>query len=297
MDWRLKAAFFWGFDFVPLGDKLHYFAQRHITRGLPRRLTPLADTASSYLKHSLVLRELWPEFPSGHQLEFGAGRDLFGNLIAWCCGVERQTVIDIVPLLKPELINHVIATLQAQELPGFTRQPKRKLSHRHFLRELRELYGIEYVAPGDARDVNLPDGSVDLVVTTNTLEHIPREDIANILRECHRLLRPGGVLSQVIDYSDHYSHADPKLNDYSFLRFSERAWRRFNPPDHYQNRLRHSDYRRLIEEAGFELMLDRPSRPDDAERLLAQVQLDRRFAAYPLADVLPTSGHFVAFRR
>src|SRR5690606_7745293 len=248
-------------------------------------------------KHSQVLGELWPDFPKGHQLEFGAGRDLFGNLIAWCCGVERQTVIDIVPLLKPELINHVIATLQGQALPGFTRQPKRKLSHRHFLRELREGYGIEYLAPGDARDVGLPDGSVDLVVTTNTLEHIPEEAIAKILRECHRLCRSGGVLSQVIDYSDHYSHPDPKLNDSSFLSHSERAWRRFNPPDHYQNRLRHSDYRRLIEDAGFDVELDRPTQPDDAEAKLAEVRLDSRFAAYPLEQVLPTAGHFVAFKR
>ncbi|MCB9587425.1 MAG: class I SAM-dependent methyltransferase [Polyangiaceae bacterium] len=297
MDWRLKAAFFWGFNYVPMGAELHYFAQRRLTKGLPRKLTPLSDVANSYMLHPRVLKGAFPEFPKGHQLEFGAGRDLFGNLITWCCGVDRQTVIDIDPLLKPELINHVISTLKANPLPGFEREPPRKLSHRHFLRELREVYGIDYIAPGDARDVDMADGSIDMVITTNTLEHIPRADIAKILKECYRLLRVDGVLSQVIDYSDHYSHGDGKLNDYSFLAHSERVWKRFNPPDHYQNRLRHVDYRKLIEEAGFNIEIDRPRQPTNAEELLAQVKLDKSFASYPLEDILPTAGHFVAFKR
>ncbi len=297
MHWRLKAAFFWGFHLVPRGADLHYLAQRRITRSLPRHLEPLADYAASYLEHVDVLGRRWPKWPSGHLLEFGAGRDLFGNLLLWCCGVERQTVIDITPLLKPELINHVLRTLRDHPLPPFVRRPERMVSERGYLDELRQHYGIDYRAPADARRVDLADGSIDLVVTTNTLEHIPAPDIAAILAECHRLCSDDAALSMVIDYSDHYSHADPSLTAYNFLGYDDRVWRRYNPPDHYQNRLRHRDHRALIEDAGFWVVHDQPTVPDGAAADLARVRLAARFAAYPREALLPTRGHLVGVKK
>ena len=40
--------------------------------------------------------------------------------------------------------------------------------------------------------VPLPDSTVDIVVSTQVLEHVPEVDV--YLREAHRLLRPGGLL-------------------------------------------------------------------------------------------------------
>ena len=294
MHWRLKAAFFWGFDLIPFGAKLHYYAQRRITRSLPRNIEPLAEHAASYMQHPIELAKLEPGFSKGRVLEFGAGRDLFGNFILWCCGIEHQTVIDITPLLKPELMNHVITTLQCNPLPGFIRRPTRMLSDRDYLSELREVYGIDYLAPADARSVDMPTGSIDLVLTTNTLEHIPEVEIAAILRECYRLCRDGGMLSHVIDYSDHYSHADSSRTPFSFLGYSDTAWRRYNPPNHFQNRMRHRDHRRLIEDAGFECVLDRSHIPEDGAKLLSCVQLHDRFTTYSRSELLPTSGHLIA---
>ena len=296
MNWRMKAAFFWGFKLLPWGSELHYLAQRRLTHSLPRRLEPLADHAASYMIHNRQLGELFPDYPQGHLLEFGAGRDLFGNLLMWCCGVERQTVIDISPLLKPELINHVITTLRDHPLDEFVRTPKLTLSDRHYLAELRDGYGISYLAPADARAVAMAENSIDLVCTTNTLEHIPGPDIARILAECYRLCRPGAMLSMVIDYGDHFSHNDASITPYNFLRFDERTWRRYNPPDQHQNRLRHRDHRRMFEQAGFTLVRDESSSPDDAAAALARVPLDPRFAAYPRAELLPIQGRFVAIK-
>ena len=87
-------------------------------------------------------------------------------------------------------------------------------------------------------------------MTTSVLEHIPPEQIARILREAHRILPPGGaIMSHVIDYSDHYAHSDARITPYHYLSFEEPTWRRFNPGIHYQNRLRHVDYRPLFESA------------------------------------------------
>jgi SAM-dependent methyltransferase len=40
--------------------------------------------------------------------------------------------------------------------------------------------------------VPLPDGSVDVILSTQVLEHVP--DVPAYLREAHRLLRPGGLM-------------------------------------------------------------------------------------------------------
>ena len=55
--------------------------------------------------------------------------------------------------------------------------------------------GIEFHA-GDVRDLSfLPDGSMDVVFTSNLMEHLPsKADVERMLREARRALRPGGHL-------------------------------------------------------------------------------------------------------
>ena len=75
----------------------------------------------------------------------------------------------------------------------------------------------------DARASGLHAGCVDIITSTNTLEHIPPGEIAAILRECARLLREGGLMSSSIDLQDHYHWFDKNISVYNFLRFSDPA--------------------------------------------------------------------------
>jgi len=43
-----------------------------------------------------------------------------------------------------------------------------------------------------------PDASVDFIYSSHTLEHLRREDGARLIAECHRVLKPGGVLRIVV---------------------------------------------------------------------------------------------------
>jgi len=163
--------------------------------------------------------------------------------------------------------------------------------------ELEERYGIRYLAPCDARDTGLPEGSVDFVSSTDTCEHIPGDDLASIFRESYRLLRPGGAFSCRIDLQDHYAYFDPSLSRYNFLRFSDRTWSVFNSPLHHQNRLRSPDYLQLVRDADFELVVERPSGPSNKGRLeLRSLPLAERFRAYSEDDLGVTVLSFVAVR-
>jgi SAM-dependent methyltransferase len=58
-------------------------------------------------------------------------------------------------------------------------------------------YGLN-VVPGTVFDMNLKSESLDLVSLWDVLEHTP--DPKSTLEECHRVLKPGGVL--LVNYPD-----------------------------------------------------------------------------------------------
>jgi SAM-dependent methyltransferase len=209
-------------------------------------------------------------------------------------------LVDIRPSARIELVNDTLASFERLR-PELAEQAERELQPLGGpiaeLGELEERYGIRYLAPCDARDTGLPEGSVDFVSSTDTCEHIPGDDLASIFRESYRLLRPGGAFSCRIDLQDHYAYFDRSLSRYNFLRFSDRTWSVFNSPLHHQNRLRSPDYLQLVRDADFELVVERPSGPSNKGRLeLRSLPLAERFRAYSEDDLGVTVLSFVAVR-
>lgn len=287
------------FDRMPLGRQLYFQVQRRVTHTIPRVLSPTTATARWFVEHTRVLGSYAGEQGlSGISLfEFGAGWDLYGNCVSWCLGIERQTVYDLTRWARADQINIVLKHLRRDPPPGAVRTPQVMLPTKGpFEAELKRHYGIDYHAPADAGATGQPDASFTGVVTTSVLEHIPPAQIARLLDECHRLLPIGAVMSHVIDYSDHFAHSDPAITPYNFLTFEEEAWRRFSPDIHFQNRMRHSEYGPLFEAAGFKILSAESSQPDDADELIARVELSQSFAGRPIAELAPLVGHYVVQR-
>jgi len=283
MDWRVKALLQSVLSRVPAGESINYLLQKHVSRSLPMNSAGLAASVEYASRHLDAVRPYLAR-PLGEATfyEFGAGWDLAGPLAFYALGVERQTLVDIRALVRLELVNHVIRLFSHLET-RLNRKPDHPL---RYLAELRTIYGIDYRAPCDAGHTGLDDGSVDCVTSTFTLEHIPPGEITSILRECHRCLRPGGVMSHLIDYQDHYAYFDPKIGRLNFLRYSEQAWAAFNPPLQYQNRLRHRDHRALLEACGFQVLAERLHTATAADlENLDKLPMDARFRGYTREDL------------
>lgn len=286
MRWLLKAAVQKALSAWPQGERLNYLLQRHLTHGLPRGRAELAEKFNNAVAHYRAAKR-WGGLGGGPRsaYEFGSGWELAVPLCLHMLGVRRQTLVDLRPLARWELLADAWVKLGgiAAEVGGAALAGGHALEALEGpppagLAELKARLGIAYRAPCDARLTGLTAGSFDLVHSTEVLEHIPEADLTPILAECRRLLAPGGVVSLQVDMQDHYSYFDRRASVYNYLRFSEGAWRLVNSGLHYQNRLRLPDYLRALERAGLRLVGQEVLWPSPADlALLRRLPLAARF--------------------
>ena len=250
-------------------DSILYLAQKYLTRRSKRSFT---RQIRRWHQHEAVIKKV---NASPVIFEFGAGKDLAQNLFlsSWA---GKQYLVDLNFMLDLDLCES--ARLELVE--NFILEDRGKLSSVNDLLK----YGIHYNAPADAANTDLADESIDVCISTATLEHIPEVSICKILTELYRIIKVGGLVSAVIDYSDHYSHTDSSISQLNFLKYSEDKWARYNHRSHYQNRLRHDRYVELFKENGFNLLqeeLDFSDHeiPDDIDNLFMKCNSSWRAVA------------------
>jgi Methyltransferase domain len=292
MRWEIKAAVQKAISYTPRSEELNYLLQTRVARSFPTSDQQIRLHFEEALRHAERFeRHSALALCDARLYEFGAGWDLVGPLSLWSLGAEDQTLVDITAHLRWNLASHTLDRLSAlhgefEELAGrpLRRPPATRPTSTS---ELRSGFGIAYKAPCDARCTGLESQSFDLISSTFTLEHIPREDIAAILVEARRLLAPGGLISCSIDLQDHYAFADPRISIYNFLRFSQRTWDAVNCSLHFQNRLRARDHLALFVEAGLTPLATTEHRPDsDQRRSLDSMPIHRDFADHYNHDEL-----------
>jgi SAM-dependent methyltransferase len=315
MHWKLKAHALAILSRMPGGRRLYHRLQRQLG-------TNTLDVERD-LNRAFELVELIRQ--SGHRiegavcLEIGTGWRPFVPIVLALGGARRVITLDVNPwltfdyawetwrALEPEL-SEVAAHLGLPEsevrdryaaVNASTRLPRNwKNAHGSPATNgskpagrLSDLLGplkIEYVYPGDARATDLDAESVDIVLSSNVLEHIPRDVQEEIHRESLRVLRPGGISVHRFNPQDHYSTVDPALTHGNFLRYSSREWHWYGGSGlAYHNRLRSRDYREMLQQAGFEIAVCR-ERVD--ERTLqairsGQLPVHEEFCRYTLEEL------------
>ncbi len=227
----------------------------------------LLGTASSNV---VKLRRVWPEYATvwrsrcGVSLE-GAriwmhepGATPFAPLAAYVLtGNAGLTTSREQPILDRYIARSVNAVMDAGlACDESSRERVREIEGARWRRSwpsaVRALGG-EAISIPSAGSLPLSSDSVDLCHSGGVLEHYRPEVLAGFLRECHRILRPGGIASHVVDHRDHLYHADKRIPFAAHLVLSEPIYEALlGHPLGYHNRLSPTDLDMRFEEAGFE---------------------------------------------
>jgi hypothetical protein len=281
VNWRLKCIAFHVLARAPGGSSFYRALQRYVTRSHLLKITP-----TLLRLHLFHVKQYGAVHPS-RALEFGGGRSFITPLLLSHAGASEILVYDVDRLSSAAQINDTIRQLRSL-VPG--EWPEIEDCEEDLVRK----YRIKYCAPGDAGATGLASGTVGFICSTSTLEHIPRPDIIRILTECMRIARSGAIFSHVVDYADHYYYGDSSISMFNFYRFSDKQWRWFNPPNHYQNRLRHSDYDKV-----FRALALKPIETHSSvlpEQTIESVPIAAPFLHYSRSDLLTPSAYFVLER-
>jgi SAM-dependent methyltransferase len=260
-DWRIKATVQRAFGRLPRGHDLNYLFQRHVTRTAVARRDFAVHKLEQCRRHLLHAGDT----PPRRVLEIGTGWFPFVVIGMALKGCDEVVTLDRLPQLRRGNVTAAVRLVSDGVREGWVGELLGSLdaAREAILLDLAEAddlpddalarLGIHPVV-GDAAAPPLVDASFDLVISNNTLEHVPRDALASMLSACRRLCRPSGHMSHFVDLSDHYSHFDPSISPLNFLRFDDRAWCRWDNPIVPQNRLRLADYRRAHEQNGFAIV-------------------------------------------
>jgi ubiquinone/menaquinone biosynthesis C-methylase UbiE len=289
----IKAAVQGAISRAPNSRRINEILQRYVTRSLRLTNEIVSDKWNKCVRHLEAYRRCSPNGTGKPQtvMEIGTGwYPIVPIGIALASGAKvvtvdtsdllsRQRVLDTFSALARMVDELGLGTAghRAAELADIARACSAAPA-----RELLALAGVDVVV-GDVRRLSLPDHSIDLFVSNNTLEHSPPPVISGVFRAMSRLASPGGLMSHHIDLADHYAGFDRSITALNFLKYSSYVWPLFNNDLQYQNRLRLSDYRRLHEAAGWQVLEEDGNSVDRS--VLESIALAPEFRNYGPEDL------------
>ncbi|MGI8777098.1 MAG: methyltransferase domain-containing protein [Acidimicrobiales bacterium] len=209
-------------------------------------------------------------------LEVGPGNSLVSALVASAFGARTTYLVDTGRFADAPLETY----REAATLLGERGMCVPDISGAATVEEVLRIVGGVYLDRGVGSLRQLPDASVDFVWSQAVLEHVRRAELAPLMTELHRVLRPGCTSSHRIDLRDHLAEG---LNN---LRFSDRVWESPLMADSgfYTNRIQLREMVALFERSGFDVSLPRVERwtapPTGREKLAP------RFRTLPDEDLL-----------
>jgi SAM-dependent methyltransferase len=241
INWRLKSLIYW-FLYFTFFKKILFFIQKKITK---RAYSSIGVMLYAYKLHFNSLKK----YKSKKILEFGAGKSLEQNIYLSIKFNNRisQTVIDIDKMIDFNLLNFAKNQLQKK----IKLSPK--LKNIKNLKDLKNFLNIKYYAPINIIDLN-EKKKFDAIISTNVIEHISKTHFETILEKFRKIVKNNGILSFLIDYSDHYSHTDKNISSTNFLKYSKLEFKKYNTPLLFQNRLRHYDYIDIFKNKKFKIL-------------------------------------------
>ena len=192
-------------------------------------------------------------------LEIGSGRCLAASIGLSLCGFKKVITVDACRSAVPKSIEKVYRyCMSNKKYLGIKKRPKlEKIITDENLNELLlEKFDVEYCAPCNYGNINLPNDSVDYIISNSVFKYEGNTDLLNIAKESFRVLRDGGICFVIISFIDH-DHLKGSVTIYDYLQYSTKEWQekiRLKNIIEIQNRLRTVDYLDIFTKAGFEIL-------------------------------------------
>jgi ubiquinone/menaquinone biosynthesis C-methylase UbiE len=266
MNFKIKNLLQQILSSIPFSNYFNRFFQIYISRSLPISTLDLESRKKIASKHIENFKLLNNNSIPNSLLDVGAGADLAIPIIYAQMGVNRVVGSDIYPLATPFLVGNILKRLE--------------------LGSLKEL-NIDYVTYKGQR-MPFIDQEFDFITTTSVLEHVPFSEIRNLILETYRCLSKNGMASHYIAHIDHWSHTDSSLHPMNYLRYSDVKWKYFNPSLNFQNRLLQSEYVKLFEDCGFQILMKESYKCE-----LPEFSIDDKFMNCSIDDLTTTHSWIV----
>lgn len=239
-----------------LGNKLGQ--KRRIRYGLSRKYIDRAKRMLELCEKHQAIQ------PGDRLLEIGTGWIHWESTIIRLFYDVEITLFDVWDNRQLEAYKHSFGQLDAiieQEIDMNAEQRERvhgllqSITKAASFEEIYDLLGFQYVIDPTGTLKQFQDGYFAAIYSCNVLEHVDRSILPEFVRDFHRLLKPGGYSIHQIDPGDHLAYYDRSVCLKNYLRYSDRMWQRYFENDvQYFNRVQRSDWIRLYNEAGFELI-------------------------------------------
>jgi len=299
--WMLKAIVQKSISFLPQKNKINYFFQKYVTKGVElneiyftKKLT-VAKEHLTYLQKHKVLNEV-------SSLELGSGWYPIVPLSLYLCGAKQILTIDLSAHLTKAFLIKTFEKFFEWEANGKLYNYLPAINEARW-NQFRSVYAnkddytlnellsnLKITAMvGDARKIALPDHSIDFICSNNTFEHIYPDILAPILTEFKRLIKLDGLMSHLIDMSDHFAHLDKTISIYNFLRFTEKQWNWIDNSIQPQNRMRFRQYQQMYLQLNipFDTHIVHPGHID----ALSNIQLKAPFNTFTKEELAVSHGY------
>lgn len=300
MKWQVKVTAFKILSLLPGGTTVYRFTQERLTQSVVLTRDRLQNKIDVGLQfwNWLEKQGRSVDLAGGTHIDFGAGWHPTIPFLFYSLGVQKQWLLDIASRFDRRLIQETVRIFKeaaAEEEWGRRLKRQPEIPPSGTADEMLAALGMTNLAPYDPADPRLA-GSADLVTSTQVLLHIDRDPMRECFRSIHQWLKPGGLFMATVHLKDLYSDVDPTISQYNHLRYSPWFWKDMINSDLMPfNRLKGPDYRKLLEETGFQIRefeID-PTTEEDL-RDLARVPVHECFSCYSKEDLVAKHLFFVA---
>jgi SAM-dependent methyltransferase len=176
-------------------------------------------------------------------LEMGCGDSVGSAIIANAKGFSRFHLVDVGAFASTDVTAYRdlmrACAGEGPVAPGLDRATS--------FEDILTACNAAYLTGGLQSYRQLPTASVDLIFSHAVLEHVRRNEFADVMAETRRILKPGGIASHQVDLRDHLGGG---LNN---MRIGSRWWESgfMASSGFYTNRLRFPEMCRAFSDAGF----------------------------------------------